>query len=371
MSDLGRAFDAMFSDDAASNDPMARAFEMFERYAPAVDAAETASARLAERTAELRPAGSEPPATMPELYAPRSVRRGRRTRADLEALDETIITILDDEAPLTLRQLYYRLVAAGAIPKTEAAYGTVKRRLLELRESRRVDWSEIIDNTRWVTQATTYDGPQAALRATAALYRRNLMASQPVRIEVWAESDSIGSVLSEVTDAYGIPLYIGRGYSSRGYLHAAAEEIDQAASAGKQTLILQLGDHDPSGEDIARAVRETLERYCTELWWERVVDDTADPLMLPEFERLAVTPKQIEDLDLPYLPVKASDPRTASFAGAGSVEIEAIPRQIVLAILRERIEQEIDRRALEVVRVAEESERAILANIVASMGDAA
>ncbi len=225
-----------------------------------------------------------------------------------------------------------------------------------------------------------YDGPEAALRATAEHYRRDLMRSQPTRIEVWAESDSIGSVLAEVTNEYGIDLYIGRGYSSRGYLHSAAEQIEAAAADGKRTLILHMGDYDPSGEDIARTVRDTLERYVDELSRARLIRDGWDTAwspawqayrgrqyLSPDFDRLAVTPEQIAELDLPYRPVKGSDPRTRGFAGAGSVEIEAIPRATILDILRDRIERELDTRALEIMRVAEASERAVLARIAETM----
>ena len=312
-------------------------------------------------------------------YEPRSVKRPRRTPSEIAGLDASIVNILSIEAPLTLRQLYYRLVAAGAIDKTEAAYGAVKRRLLDLRESGRVPWRHVVDNTRFVHAVDTFEGPAAALAETARLYRRDLMRSQPTRVEVWAESDSIGSVLSEVTDEYGIPLYVGRGYSSRGYLRSAAEQIERAAAAGKQTLILHLGDYDPSGEDISRAVQETLLRYVTELWAARtyghpraiqILGDGAAfwgaDLQLPAFERLAVTEQQIADLSLPFRPVKASDPRAARFRGVGSVEIEAIPRQTILAILRERIEQTLDLHALHVVRIAERSEREVLTNIARS-----
>ncbi len=321
--------------------------------------------------------------TTSDAYEPRTVKRFRRTRAEIGDLDTVIISILQIEAPLTLRQLYYRLVAAGSIDKTEAAYGTVKRRLLDLRESRRVPWRFVADNTRFVHAVDTFDGPAAALADTARLYRRDLMRSQPTRIEVWAESDSIGSVLSEVTDEYGIPLYVGRGYSSRALLRSAAEQIEQAGAGGKRTLILHLGDFDPSGEDISRTVRDTLSRYVTELWADRTFGARARIALatmsestsmffglapLPEFERLAVTEQQIAQLDLPFRPVKASDPRSRRFRGQGSVEIEAIPRNVILAILRDRIEQTLDHRALEVVRIAEASEREVLLNIAASAG---
>jgi len=162
-----------------------------------------------------------------------------------------------------------------------------------------------------------------------------------------------------------------------------------------------MGDYDPSGEDIARTVRDTLTRYVDELscirairavpppsralFFHEVAKDPADRegwddaceaawqayadrrALAPDFDRLAVTPEQIAELELPYRPVKGSDPRTRGFAGAGSVEIEAIPRRTILAILRDRIERELDSHALKIARVAEESERAVLARIAEAM----
>jgi hypothetical protein len=336
MSDLFEAFEALFGvkiQDVAPDDP-----------------------RLGQEPPTFEQIIGSRSRTPARAYAPRSLTRSRRSKAEMHDLRATIIGVLVDEQPLTLRQLYYRLVSADAIPKTEAGYGTVKRLLLDLRESGRVPWSWVVDNTRWVTAPDTYSGPEQALRAAARFYRRDLMASQPVRIEVWAESDSIGAVLTEVTEEYGIPLYIGRGYASRGYLHSAAEQIVAAAKTGKRTLILHLGDYDPSGEDIARSVRETLTRYFNE---------AIEVAPIPTFERLAVTEEQIAELYLPSRPAKTSDPRTANFHGSGTVEIEAIPRAVILDILRRRIDREIDHRQLQVIRVAERSERDILERFAA------
>ena len=53
-------------------------------------------------------------------------RRTRRSAAAVEAIEMAIFETLQADHPQTLRGLFYQLVSAGVIPKTEAAYkGTV------------------------------------------------------------------------------------------------------------------------------------------------------------------------------------------------------------------------------------------------------
>ena len=48
-------------------------------------------------------------------------------RAKNQSLQAHAVRILDDERPMTLRALYYRLASAGHLPATEAGYSTVCR----------------------------------------------------------------------------------------------------------------------------------------------------------------------------------------------------------------------------------------------------
>ena len=77
------------------------------------------------------------------------------------------------------------------------------------------------------------------------------------------------------------------------------------------------------------------------------------------FERLAVTPEQITELDLPTRPTKNTDTRARNFAG-GSVEVDAIPAPTLRTIVSDAIEQHIDPHALRQTRLVEESERTYL-----------
>ena len=56
------------------------------------------------------------------LYRSRSTKRPRRTRRDVDVIKAAILETLEADHPMTVRQLFYRLVSNGAIDKTEAEY---------------------------------------------------------------------------------------------------------------------------------------------------------------------------------------------------------------------------------------------------------
>ena len=296
---------------------------------------------------------------------------------------------------MTLRQLYYALISVGAIAKVETAYGKLKRVMRDLREDGSVPWERLVDHTRSVFKARTWEGIEGLLADSARLYRRDLMRQQGVAVQLWAESDSIGSVIAQTADRYTIPTFIGRGYSARGYLWAAARDAVAAHQAGKKVVILHVGDHDPSGEDIFRDVEETLRLYALTIdWAARVIFSGTSAGSVSEVrrslegevrayggslgeelrgwtrwldvERLALTPEQVDEYSLPVRPPKSSDVRTAKFTGAGAVEVEALPVEALLGIVEDAILKRIDPEALRTAKVAEQSEREIAKRIAAT-----
>jgi hypothetical protein len=67
-------------------------------------------------------------------YAPWSIKRDRRSRAEVQAIRDAIKSILEADHPQTVRQVFYQLVTRGVIEKTEGEYKqTVIRLLSEMR----------------------------------------------------------------------------------------------------------------------------------------------------------------------------------------------------------------------------------------------
>jgi hypothetical protein len=209
-----------------------------------------------------------------------------------------------------LRGVYYRCVSAGAIPKTENGYRAIGRRLLELRRGGRVGYSDITDGTRWVRRPRSYDDINEALLDAASSYRRSLWSRSMYRVMVFTEKDAITGVIEPITMRWDVPLGVMRGYVSESFAWKVAKSLDDDYT----NVIVQLGDHDPSGvgawDDFAGKIRS----FTGPIWSAREI----------EFVRLAVTPEQIDAYDLPTRPTKQSDTRARHWQG-GSVEVDAIP----------------------------------------------
>jgi hypothetical protein len=82
--------------------------------------------------------------------------------------------------PMTVRQVFYRLVTEGVIEKTESEYkATVVRLLGEMRRTGHLPFDWIADNTRWMRKPASATGTAAMLEETARTYRRDLWHSRP------------------------------------------------------------------------------------------------------------------------------------------------------------------------------------------------
>jgi hypothetical protein len=150
-----------------------------------------------------------------------------------------------------------------------------------------------------------------------------------------------------VTSRYDVPLMVARGYASLSFLYSAAEAINELTVP---TYIYHLGDFDPSGVNAGEKIEETLRELAPD------ADIT--------FERIAVTPEQINDWDLPTRPTKTSDKRAKNFGSSISVELDAIEPNQLRALVQDTIEQHLPAEQFEVLKAAEESEREIISRLV-------
>lgn len=282
-----------------------------------------------------------------------STRRNRQSKAEIEKICEAAYALLCEENPMTVRQVFYRLVSLGVIEKTEAKYQrTVVRLLSRMRRERRLPFSWIADSTRWMHKRASYDSTEEALRITAEAYRRQLWADQPVYVEIWVEKESLAGVIFDETDPYDVPLMVAHGYSSLTFLQSTAENL---ASLSKPAVIYHLGDWDPSGVDIARKIEHDLREFA--------------PDAEIRFTRAAVTAEQIQRLNLPTRPTKKTDSRACGWIG-DSVDLDAIPPAELRAMVRGLIEQNIDGYALTLTRIVEREERDLLLEVASRTGRA-
>ena len=267
----------------------------------------------------------------------------RATKAQMAARRSALWMICREIAPCTVRQVFYQASVRHLIEKTERGYDQVQRCLVELRMQWGMPFDWIADNTRWMRKPRTFVSIEQAVKFTAETYRRALWTDTDCYVEVWIEKDALAGVIDPITREYDVPLMVSRGYSSITFLHGAAEAIrDQ----GKPAFIYHLGDWDPSGQNAADKIEETLMELAPDA-------DIA-------FQKLAVTPRQIERWELPSRPTKQTDSRTAKWTGGDSVELDAIHPDELRNLVRRAIEGHISEAQLATIKVAEESERELL-----------
>jgi len=279
-------------------------------------------------------------------------KRFRRTNDQISTLDVAIVTAVATERPVTLRGVFYRVVSAGAVDKSEAGYQAVGRRLLALRRDGRVPYSAITDGSRLIYKPESWGHLDQMLEDAASSYRRALWHDQAVEVIVISEKDAISGVISPITYGWDVELAITRGYSSETFTHSIAATIIDNTAYGKTTFVYQLGDHDPSGVDAWRDFQAKVLTFAPD----------ADVV----FQRLAVTPAQIEQYALPTRPTKRTDTRSAGFEGE-SVEVDALPPTVLRSILQSAIEAHIDPRSLALTRSVEASERERLTAMIGGL----
>jgi hypothetical protein len=288
------------------------------------------------------------------IYEPSPIKRGRRTKAEMEAFREAILEIIQVEItrsrlPMTVRQVFYRAEVNGLVEKEESGYDKVQRAVMLLRRSTRLPYWKIADNTRLQRKPTTFDSMADLLRVSGASYRQAVWTGIDCRIEIWCEKDALAGVIYQVTQEYDTPLLVARGYSSETFAHEAAMQIAAFWAEGIPTFVYHLADFDPSGAHAAHTLNNTLTLHA--------------PAGSFEFQSLAVLPEQINLWQLSTRETKRSDTRHRWFREQWpeykdvSCELDAIPPDILGQLVRDAIEQHLPPGWLEQIRFTESQER--------------
>jgi hypothetical protein len=207
----------------------------------------------------------------------------------------------------TLRTIHYALVSKNIIPNTKSAYKGLSSAFVKARQDGIVHWDWLADEVReaeegennyiWepVDYANTLvkrsvDNLKSALEGSTKFCYPKWM-NQEYYVEVWIEKSALRATFKNYLEDYNVALVPSRGYSSWTFLKDANDRI-QSNADGKTPLILYFGDFDPSGVDIERFLRESMNGYFG-------ID--------MEVIRIGVTKDQIEEYNLPTTPDDAEE----------------------------------------------------------------
>ena len=187
-------------------------------------------------------------------------------RADTLALVHQAAAILDDYQrrgyDMTLRQLYYQLVSANAIPNSLRSYQRLSEVMTKARWAGMVPVDCLYDPGR-ITRPDLRHGAARrpwSLEHRAEQYATDRWRNAETRVELWAEKDAVMSVLWPVAFEWRVTYQSARGFMGLGAMAAVRERFDRYFGMGQDVGIIYCGDHDPSGQEIPRVVQDQLAR---------------------------------------------------------------------------------------------------------------
>lgn len=233
---------------------------------------------------------------------------------------------------LTVRQLYYQLVARDIVPNTMRSYKNIASLINDGRIAGLVDWDAIEDRTRDFITRSRWESGEAILNAVANQFHMDMWEGQERRVFVIVEKEALVGVLQRVCHKYDVPLLAARGYPSASVVREFADSVvEPTVNNGQDVLILHLGDHDPSGIDMTRDLEDRLRLFSF-----------SSPF---ELRRIALTMEQIEDQEPPPNPAKVTDSRFEAYArkfGGESWELDALQPAFLTELVAQQIDREID-----------------------------
>lgn len=287
---------------------------------------------------------------------------------------------------LTLRQLYYQFVARGLVPNTQASYNRLGEIISDARLAGEFDWDYIVDRTRNLQSLPTWESPADMIEQAAEQFRSDLWAPQKRRIEVWIEKDAAIGVIERVCNANQVPYFSCRGYTSSSEMWNAANRVGEYLRNGEQTLILHIGDHDPSGLDMTRDVEARLRTFISRDWanefmgsgshtrgairssMTEVLREQGCSILGGEYpwqvKRIALTIGQIEQYEPPPNYAKQSDSRFEAYMEATGLdeswELDALDPYVMEELIQDEIEAFRDDAAYDRAEFAQERDRQTL-----------
>lgn len=269
---------------------------------------------------------------------------------------------------LTLRQVYYKFVARDLFPDSrrwswtgkswvrdpngtknaEPNYKWLGGLLNDARLAGLIDWDYIVDRTRNLHSLANWRGAKERLEGAAATFRIDKWARQPHRVEVWIEKDALAGIFIRVCDELQVPFFSCRGYTSQSEMWGASQRLLSYREAGQQPIILHFGDHDPSGMDMTRDIKDRLHLFM------------GGGMKLT---RLALNMNQILEYEPPPNPAKMGDSRAPEYVdlyGDESWELDALEPTVLVDLVERNVARYRDQKIWDEDLVTEEAHRQVL-----------
>lgn len=263
---------------------------------------------------------------------------------------------------LTLRQLYYQLVARDVIPNNVRSYHAIGDLVSRGRMAGLIDWERIEDRVRVPRSNTHWESEAQIVEAAAHGFYIDRWAKQKNHVELWCEKDAVSNILQPVCHKLDVMFMANRGYGSQTALYEASLRFNDAAAQGKTCWLLYFGDHDPSGLDMTRDVQDRLNLFG------------AGADLGVEVQRIALNMPQVDQYHPPKNPAKQTDSRYEGYVrewGESSWELDALEPRVLSDLARVAIMEHLDQSAFAAAGRREQNGKAKIRALLPVLGGVA
>ena len=268
-----------------------------------------------------------------QCYVPKKFNRDNMLMIDF--MNSVIRDYQRQGYTLTVRQLYYQLVARDVIENTLQSYKRIAGLINDAKLAGDIDWDAIEDRTREFIVGNHWEKGSDITSACASQFKMDMWANQEYRVFVIIEKEALVGVLSGLCRRWDVPILAARGYPSGTVLREFAEQhIIPADQNDQMSVILHLGDHDPSGIDMTRDLQDRINLFCG------YGADGESGVM-----RIALTRDQIDEVNPPENPAKSTDSRFAAYRkihGTSSWELDALNPEYLNRLVETHIKAAVD-----------------------------
>ena len=196
------------------------------------------------------------------------------------------------------RAIYYFLGAKNEIPLTERGYKALNALTVDMRKRGEIPWGyfPVLRGANG-TGASTYQDPESFFDMyknwflnSARYYHLPRWLYQSYHVEVWVEKVGLLPDVERAVQGLDIQCRSVGGFPPWEFVYDNIDSIKEYMNDRRkdsQFVVLYLGDLDPSGRDIPRQLKESLEFFNLDV----------------DLEWVGITPEHVERYGLPQIPL--------------------------------------------------------------------
>ena len=260
---------------------------------------------------------------------------------------KAVLSEYEDFLPMTIRQIFYRLVGSFSYPKQESNYKALCTILNRSRRAQMISFDAIRDDGFKEPLNRGFEDAESfwnTVEHAARSYSRDKQDGQEQRLIFITEAAGMVPQIERVASPYSVPVISSGGFDSLTTKRELANIADnEMMDECRPTVFLHIGDYDPSGESIFEALQRDVTAFC----------ERGGAAI---FERIALTADQVRAFDLPTSPPKKSDTRAKHMTE--TCQCEALSPADLAELVKASIGEHFCLDTLAGVQEEEERERA-------------